>query len=56
VTATRPILAGAPIARDDLAILRPGTGISPGHLEELIGRRAAQDIPAGEPLRWEMVE
>ena len=56
VTAAREIRAGRPLAREDLAVRRPGTGIPPRHLDELVGRLAARDIAEGEPLRWEMVE
>ena len=55
VAAARDIAAGAVLAREDLGILRPGTGIPPRHLEELVGRRASKAIPAGEPIQWDMV-
>jgi sialic acid synthase SpsE len=55
VTALRAIRAGDPLKADDLALLRPGTGIPPRDLRALIGRRAARDIPPGESLRWDMV-
>jgi N,N'-diacetyllegionaminate synthase len=55
VVAVRPIAAGRPIEREDLAVMRPGTGIAPRHLAEIVGRRPLVDIPAGEPVRWEMV-
>lgn len=52
VTAVRAIDAGVPIAREDLALMRPGTGIPPVNLEKVIGRRSARAIAAGETLVW----
>jgi sialic acid synthase SpsE len=48
--------AGKPLGSGDLALLRPGTGIHPRHWKEVLGRRAARDIPARTPLAWEMLE
>jgi N,N'-diacetyllegionaminate synthase len=52
VTSVRAIDAGAPIAREDIALMRPGTGISPANLEKVIGRKSARAIAAGETLVW----
>jgi N,N'-diacetyllegionaminate synthase len=52
VTTVRAIMAGAEIGKDDITMLRPGTGISPLDREKIIGRKAARDIPAGETLNW----
>lgn len=52
VTAVRSITAGTTIAKHDLALLRPGTGIPPIDLEKVIGRRTVRDIAAGETLTW----
>jgi sialic acid synthase SpsE len=50
--------AGAPIAKDQLEVLRPcpTDGIEPYRMPELVGRKARRDIPAGEHLRWTDVE
>ncbi|MBO6562248.1 MAG: N-acetylneuraminate synthase [Nisaea sp.] len=47
VASRREIAAGAEIAMEDLAFLRPGTGIPPAKAETIVGRRAAHTIPAG---------
>ena len=52
VTAIRDIPAGAAIAGDDIALLRPGTGIPPSGRDAVIGRLAARTIAAGETLTW----
>ncbi len=55
VVATCDIPRGATIAADMVAIKRPGLGIPPKYLDEVIGRTARVDIPAEEALTWEMV-
>jgi pseudaminic acid synthase len=35
--------------------IRPGHGLHPRHLGEVLGKRAAQGIKRGTPLRWEFV-
>jgi len=52
VTTTRSVAAGAEIKRDDITLLRPGTGIPPLDFERVVGRKSARDISAGETLNW----
>lgn len=52
VTTVRSLDAGARIVRDDLSLMRPGTGIAPVDLERVIGRKSARAIAAGETLTW----
>jgi len=49
------IPAGTRITSEMLAILRPGTGLEPKHLDKVIGRRAATDIRAHDPITWEKI-
>jgi sialic acid synthase SpsE len=55
--AVRPIMKGEPIKAEDVAILRTEKvlrpGLHPRWLEQVIGRTARQDIPAGEGIRFE---
>jgi N,N'-diacetyllegionaminate synthase len=53
VTITRKIDAGAVIRRDDLGLLRPGTGISPGDVGSVAGRVAKRDLAPGTTLQWD---
>lgn len=53
VVAVRELSVGDTITRNDIAIKRPGTGISPTHLDAVIGRTIRSDISADEILRWE---
>ncbi|WP_339034779.1 N-acetylneuraminate synthase [Bradyrhizobium symbiodeficiens] len=52
VTAIRALDAGVSIAREDVALMRPGTGIPPISLDKVIGMRTARAIAAGETLVW----
>lgn len=52
VTLTRSVRAGEALRSEDLALLRPGTGIPPRDLDAVKGRRLARDLPAGTTLRW----
>lgn len=51
--ARREIAAGNPVTREDVAILRPGTGISPADLEKVLGRRVREDVGPHEPITWD---
>jgi N-acetylneuraminate synthase/N,N'-diacetyllegionaminate synthase len=50
---TRDLAAGETLAPELLDALRPGTGITPAQLGEVVGRRAARPLPAGHRLGWE---
>lgn len=52
VTLARSVPAGAKIRREDLVLLRPGTGIAPKELDAVVGKRAARDLAAGTTLQW----
>ncbi|MBU4176053.1 MAG: N-acetylneuraminate synthase family protein [Actinobacteria bacterium] len=47
---------GTTISSEMVKMLRPGTGISPWYLNEVIGSVAAKDIRAGEPISWEQLK
>ena len=49
------IPAGTIITAEMIVPLRPAIGITPPYLPLVIGRRAAVDIPAGEPITWEKI-
>lgn len=51
LVASRPIVAGQTLTADDIAVKRPGTGMSPFSYWDLIGRTSRHDYEAGELLR-----
>jgi N,N'-diacetyllegionaminate synthase len=50
---TRAISAGSIFSSDDLDAMRPATGISPLEVDDVIGRAALTDLPAGKLLQPE---
>ena len=55
LVAARDIPAGAALGIDDLVVLRPGTGLSPARLNDVLGRRTARAIAAQTPLTESML-
>lgn len=53
IVTERELKAGTVIAAGDVRIARPGTGIPPGKLEAVLGRKVRRDIPADAPLTWD---
>ncbi len=47
--------AGAPLTKANIRSIRPGHGLPPKHLDELVGRRASRPLRRGEALQWDMV-
>ena len=47
--------AGAALTADNVRSIRPGFGLEPKRLPDVLGRPAARDLKRGEPLAWEMV-
>jgi N-acetylneuraminate synthase len=47
-----PLAAGATITEQDLVMLRPGDGISPMRMDEVVGMRTARMLPTGHKLAW----
>ena len=40
---------------DNVRSIRPGHGLAPKHLPEVLGRSAARDLKRGEPLDWNLL-
>lgn len=50
--AVSDIKAGDPITQDNVRAIRPGYGLAPKYLGDIIGRTAARAIARGTPLQW----
>lgn len=50
LVSTRPLPTGHVITAEDLAIMRPGTGLAPAQREVVIGLRLTRDVAAHQPL------
>jgi N-acetylneuraminate synthase/N,N'-diacetyllegionaminate synthase len=53
VVAVRDLAAGEHFGPDDLTVKRPGTGIPPRHLADIVGRRLARPVTADTPIAWD---
>ncbi|AEB09720.1 pseudaminic acid synthase [Desulfobacca acetoxidans] len=51
----RDIKAGEVFTAAHVRSIRPGHGLAPKYLEQVLGRRAVRDIPAGTPVSWELL-
>ena len=49
---TLDVRAGEPFTEENVRSIRPGFGLAPKHIDEILGRRAASDIRRGTPLAW----
>ena len=54
--AVEDIPAGGKLTDKNIRSIRPGFGLPPKHLDEIIGRRAIRDIPRGTPLCWDLLK
>jgi len=52
----KDVHAGEMFTEENVRSIRPGNGLAPQHLPEVLGRHAAQDIEKGTPLRWELIQ
>ena len=52
----KPMKAGEIISSDSIRSVRPGYGLPPKHLEELIGRAVTKDIQEATPVTWDLVQ
>ncbi|MBF0168538.1 MAG: N-acetylneuraminate synthase family protein [Alphaproteobacteria bacterium] len=52
IVATMDIQSGSALTKENLAIKRPGHGIPPKYLDQIVGNLARRDIKAEDPLEW----
>lgn len=50
-----PVKAGEAFTEDNVRSIRPGAGLPPGEIAQVIGKKAARDVERGEPMSWELV-
>jgi pseudaminic acid synthase len=49
------VAAGESLTPAHVRSIRPGFGMAPKHLPDVLGRRAARALARGTPLRWDML-
>jgi N-acetylneuraminate synthase len=52
----RDLPAGHVVGADDIRSVRPGIGLAPKYLDDLIGRRLAKPVKAANPVSWDYLE
>jgi N-acetylneuraminate synthase len=53
---TKDIRAGETFSEENVRSIRPGYGLPPRYLKQILGRKAARDMARGTPLTWELVK
>lgn len=56
IVAESPIACGTVVKKEHLSVKRPGYGIPPGNILDIVGKRVNRDIGQDECITWEMVE
>lgn len=51
----KDIKKGDIFSDENVRSIRPGYGLAPQYLSEILGKAAACDVEAGEPLSWDMI-
>ena len=49
------VAAGDALSGDNVRSIRPGFGLAPKHMANILGKKAARDLKRGEPLAWDMI-
>jgi N-acetylneuraminate synthase len=47
---------GGVLDRDNLRVIRPGDGLHPRELANVLGRRVRQEVKRGTPLSWDLID
>lgn len=52
----KPVKKGEVFTEDNIRSIRPGNGLSPALLTQILGKKASQDCQFGTPLKLELIE
>lgn len=52
---TQDIKAGEVLTTDNVRSVRPGHGLAPKYLDQVLGQHALQDIDAATPVSWDLI-
>ncbi len=52
----KDIKQGDMFTEENIRSIRPGSGIRPWHLDEILGKKASKDICRGTALKWEFID
>jgi len=49
------VAAGEPLTPANLRAIRPGLGLPPKHVDQLLGKRVSRDVKRGTPASWDLI-
>lgn len=52
----KDVKAGEFFSEENVKSIRPGYGLNPKHLKDILGKKAKQDIQRGTPVEWKYIE
>jgi pseudaminic acid synthase len=52
----KDVKAGEVFTEENVKSIRPGYGLHPKFLKDIIGKKARKDIRKGTPLGWDLIE
>lgn len=52
----KDIKKGEEITRENIRVIRPGYGLEPKELPNVLGKKAKKDIERGMPVKWDLIE
>jgi pseudaminic acid synthase len=53
--AVKDIASGELLTQENVRSIRPGYGLAPKYLQDILGRRAAKAIERGVPISWDLI-
>ena len=56
VFAVKDIAKGQKLDEDNIRIIRPGYGLKPKYMQDIVGMKADRDIPRGTPVSFDLLE
>ncbi len=51
----KDVAAGELLTAENVRSIRPGHGLHPRYLAQILGQHATRDIESGTPLSWELI-
>lgn len=52
----KDVKTGDPVTEENVRSIRPSDGLAPKYLDEVLGRIFNEDVKAGTPMAWDLVE
>lgn len=51
----KDVQSGEKFTEENVRVIRPGYGLAPRYLEQVLGKKAIQNVKEGTPLSWDLV-